>query len=660
MSNSEITNPRLEKNLSALAKKNPLLAGQLRLLQPNKKYEVFIGEDPLNINIYDKEDQVALFQNEPLDEVQNKIVEFESLKLYPFFYFFGIGNGIFFKLLLQNKSLKKLFIFEPELELIYIALNFADFEQDILDERLLIFWTKTSSFGELDQYLVKEGQWIYSRIYNLHIYNNYYGRYSQECLFINTILTRSLEHHVVAVGNDSTDSLIGIKHHIANMPKMIETPSLLELIKNAKNTNTAIIVSTGPSLYKQLELLKEYQDYVTIISVDASFPILVKHGIKPDIVTTLERVKETAEFYKQTPKEAQENVIFAITSIVHEDTTNSISNGIKSFSMRPFGYTRFFELKEYGYAGIGMSAANMAYEIVVLSRFERCIFIGQDLSFSIDGKTHSKDAIFGEKESQYKQKENIGDKILIEAYGGDGYVETTSVWKMFLNFFEKDITDTPYPLDVINSTEGGARIHGTRELSFRDSLSLVTKDKKKQIKLQSPTKEKIKENTKQIESKVKEFLEFGYKKKKSVEKTFLKVVKMTEELEKLNKENKLEKINWTKLEKILDEIDDIKLYFQDDLFIKAFSDAVQSYIVHQELEFAKIIVRPVNNLIEKQVKQIDWLYAHKFWLFSLAGGMDATLEVVKEEAKNWMKIPEKFYKESYIRTLSKGDKKQEE
>ncbi|CAM2869764.1 motility associated factor glycosyltransferase family protein [Helicobacter burdigaliensis] len=635
-------NPRLEKNLKALEQKNPLLAGQLRLLEPNKKYEVFVGADPLNINIYDKEAQIALFKEEPLVEISQKIKEFEKFRLYPFLYFFGFGNGIFHKYLLGIKGLKKLFIFEPELEIIYIALNFADFEKEILEDRLLIFWSKIVSFGEIDQYLVQEGQWIYSRIYNLHLYNNYYGRYSQECLEINNILTRSMEHHVTAVGNDSTDALIGLRHHIQNLPQLITSPSLQELLKNAPNTKTAVIVSTGPSLHKQLKLLKEYAPYITIISVDASFPILYKNGIKPDIVATLERVEPTAEFFLKTPKEAQEGVIFALTSIVHKATSDAITKGVKSFSMRPFGYTRFFDLKDYGYAGIGMSAANMAYELVVYARFERCIFIGQDLAFAPDGKTHSKDAIFGEKEEQYKVQENIANKILIPAYGGEGYVETTSVWKMFLNFFEKDIAETPYPLEIINATEGGARINGIKEMSFKEALELSKDKVKKPIKLTEPTKAQVKEYEKLIKTKVKEYLDYGYKKKKIIEKAFLKVVKMTEELERLNRENKLEKINFPKMEKILDEVDDIKLYFQEDLFIKTFSDAVQSYIVHQELELAKIVVRPVTTIIEKQVKQIDWLYAHKFWLFSLAGGMDATLEVVKKAASEWMVLPKKY------------------
>lgn len=641
---SQSLNSRFDKNLKALFKVNPLLAAQLQILEPNKKYEVYIGQDPLNINIYDKENKTALYAKEPLVQTLEKMKEFEPFKLYPFFYFFGFGNGIFYRLLLNenSKTIKKLFIFEPELEIIYIALNFADFSAEIAAGKLLIFWTGTISFGELDSYLASEGQWIYSRIYNLHLYNSYYGRYDKECLNLNSIITRSLGHHVISVGNDSTDALIGLEHHLQNLPEMITTPSMKELISKVKNTNTAVIVSTGPSLYKQLPLLKQYAPYLTIFCVDASFPILTKHGIKPDIVVTLERVEPTADFYKKTPKSAQKNIIFALTSIVHQETKNSITQGIKTYSMRPFGYTRFFDLKEYGYAGIGMSAANMAYELIVHSKFEKCIFIGQDLAFSPDGKTHSKDAIFGENESQYKKSDNALEKILVPAYGGKGFVETSSVWKMFLSFFEKDITETPYPLEVINATEGGARIEGTKEIPFQEVLESLPKVKKSLIQLTPPTKAEIAANKKQMEAKVKEFLDYGYKKKKMVEKLFLRVVKMTEELERLNRENKLEKINFTKMDKLLEEIDDVKNFFLEDAFIKVFIDAVQSYIVHQELEFAKIVVRPVHTLIEKQVKQIDWLYAHKYWLFSLAGGMDAALETAKRAAKTWMNIPKKY------------------
>lgn len=60
--------------------------------------------------------------------------------------------------------------------------------------------------------------------------------------------------------------------------------------------DTAIIVSTGPSLDKQLNTLKKFAPYVSIISVDASYPILARHDIKPDYVMSIERIEPTSSF----------------------------------------------------------------------------------------------------------------------------------------------------------------------------------------------------------------------------------------------------------------------------------------------------------------------------------------------------------------------------
>lgn len=192
---------------------------------------------------------------------------------------------------------------------------------------------------------------------------------------------------------------------------------------------------------------------------------MAKAGIKPDIVLSLERVDLTAKFYEETPLDFQEGVIFALTSIVHKRLIQAIKRGVKQFSFRPFGYTNLFDLHQYGYVGIGMSAANMAYELVVHSRFKRCVFIGQDLSFSQSGNSHASGAIYGDREIKPKKDK---DKIFIEKYGGNGEVETTLVWKLFLEFFEKDIFNTPYKLEVINATEGGARIKGAKEMPFKE------------------------------------------------------------------------------------------------------------------------------------------------------------------------------------------------
>ncbi len=87
----------------------------------------------------------------------------------------------------------------------------------------------------------------------------------------------------------------------ANLPEVIKSPSLVDFVNALKNRDTAIIVSTVPSLNKQLPLLKEIAPYATLFCIDASFPILARAGIKPDIVLSLERVDLTAKFYEETP-----------------------------------------------------------------------------------------------------------------------------------------------------------------------------------------------------------------------------------------------------------------------------------------------------------------------------------------------------------------------
>lgn len=64
-------------------------------------------------------------------------------------------------------------------------------------------------------------------------------------------------------------------------------------------------------------------------------------------------------------------------------------------------------------------------------------------------------------------------------------------------------------------------------------------------------------------------------------------------------------------------------------------DAIQSYIFHQELHIAEIVCKKTNNEDELRAKQLEYIYAHKYWLFSLAGGIDCVIEAIKMALKEW-------------------------
>lgn len=623
-----------DTNLAALSKVDPLLYLALKSFTPNQNYEVFMDSDPVNYNIIDTKNAKALYLTKPIDEIMERNSQLNSYSYYPFLYLYGLGNGVLIRLLF-NSQRQRIVVFEPELEIIFIVLNLLDFSKELANKELVVIYTKQIGYMGVDS-LFDSNKYsrVFVKTYDLLVTCPYYESYHDDILRINGYFIKAIEQAVVSVGNDAKDSVIGIYNHIANLPDALRTPSLKDLVLALKDKDSAIIISTGPSLHKQLPLLKQVAPYAVLLCVDASFPILTKHGIKPDIVLSLERVQESAKFYTDTPKQAQKGVVFALTSIVHKQTKLALKGASVQFSFRPFGYTSLFGFDDYGYLGIGMSAANMAYELAMLAQFKQCIFIGQDLAFGDDGSSHSKDAIYGTQEAQYKK-----EGIFVPRYGGEGEIETSKIWKLFLHFFEKDIARTSPNMQVINATEGGARIVGTKELPFKQVVeSIVQKAQTKSpITLpQVPTKQSEK-NIKKAYKKVQDIIKYGSAQKRKIERVFLQLAKELEHIEKLNTQNKLEKINFTKLDSLSDKIDSIKQLFNERKFTSYFMDAIQSYIFHQELDIAKVLVLYTANEEEMQAKQLQWLYYHKYWLFSLAGGIDCVIHTAQKALDEWSK-----------------------
>jgi hypothetical protein len=624
-----------EQNLRALLQVNPQLGAQLLALNTNEKFDVFVDEkDSLNINIAERETAKVVYETVPVQETALKMEAFEKdFSRYPYLYHFGIGNGVFYKLLLQNELHRRIVLVEPELEILYIALNFMDFTQELAQRRLILFTPEQVDFSLAIELFTHQEAKIFAKTYHFEVLNDFYEtNYTEAFLTVNQHFSRAIEHVIIGLGNDATDALIGLEHHVANVERMVETPTLVEVAEKIKGRDTAIIVSTGPSLAKQLPLLKEIQDHVTIFSVDASLPILEREGIKPDFVVSIERVIETARFFHETSKEFQEGINFLISSIVHPMLFNSIKAGTVQINMRPFGYTRYFEQPEYGYIGIGMSAANLAFEVVYHGGFKQCILIGQDLAYGEDGKSHSDGHIFGANERKQKETDSY-----VMAYGGNGTVRTSRIWNMFRNFFENDVHTARQTTGMvtINATEGGARIEGTVEQPFTEAVRQYVDRScvKVPITLTLPEPVAVEANKAAVIEKKEAMLDYSTSMQKKVESLFLKVAEATEKLDAVDAYNNYDNVDFDALAAVMNELDEIKTHFNDPMFANIFIDATQATIVHQELELAKLQVRPAVTDDEKRQKMLDWVYAHKVWLFSLAGIMEAVVVAIERAAK---------------------------
>ncbi|ELW4929760.1 motility associated factor glycosyltransferase family protein, partial [Campylobacter coli] len=262
------------------------------------------------------------------------------------------------------------------------------------------------------------------------------------------------------------DALQGIEQFVYNLPQMITHPSYTKLLSKRKNlSDTAIIVSTGPSLTKQLPLLKKYANKATIFCADSSYPILAKHGIKPDYVCMLERTEITAEFFNHDFGEFDNGICFIIKSIVHPNAINYLTKKTDNFTIVSTyaSFIQYLKLDYFGYFNMGFSVAHMACYLSLHLNHKNIIFIGQDLAYAENGNSHPDDY---QNSANYESQ--MYKHILTEAYGGKKKIKTHHVWLMFKRNLEQDVQKIQKYLDtkVYNCTEGGARIEGTIEKPF--------------------------------------------------------------------------------------------------------------------------------------------------------------------------------------------------
>ncbi|EAK4034256.1 motility associated factor glycosyltransferase family protein, partial [Campylobacter jejuni] len=284
----------------------------------------------------------------------------------------------------------------------------------------------------------------FSRIYFLELMSNYYEKFHEDVLELNKKLVQHFKDSIISHGNDSLDTLQGIEQFVYNLPQMITHPSYTELLSKRKNlSDTAIIVSTGPSLTKQLPLLKKYASKATIFCADSSYPILAKHNIKPDYVCMLERTKITAEFFNHDFREFDKDIVFICAGVVHPKAIEYLKDKNLIITQKVLGLPYYINLKNFSYAAIGPSVAHMAYEFATHLSCKNIILIGQDLAYAKNGNSHPDDY---QNSANYESQ--MYDHILTKAYGGKKEVKTHAIWLLFKNWFEKDMIPNTTKLGI--------------------------------------------------------------------------------------------------------------------------------------------------------------------------------------------------------------------
>ncbi|HEF7752881.1 TPA: motility associated factor glycosyltransferase family protein, partial [Campylobacter jejuni] len=447
------------KNIEALS--NLYLKESLKEIK-SSKFELVLGKDNLDINLKDTSDNTFLYEH-VIDELNSMLNTYnDKYLLYPVLYFYGFGNGILFKALLQNKNHQHIVVFEKDIEIIWIMFHILDFSSELQSARLMILENDKLQTQDYTELCSNKPFFQFSRIYFLELMSHYYERFHEDILGLNKKLAENFKNSIVSHGNDPLDALQGIEQFVYNLPQMITHPSYKELLSKRKNiSDTAIIVSTGPSLTKQLPLLKKYANKATIFCADSSYPILAKHGIKPDYVCMLERSEITAEFFNHDFGEFDKDIVFVCASVVHPKAIEYLKSRNRKLLLIPryLYFSIYVKLKYFYFLYNTPSVAHVSYYLSALLNYKNIILIGQDLAYAENGNSHPDDY---QNSATYESQ--TYEHILTTAYGGEKEIQTHEVWIFFKQILETMIIK--HNITTYNCTEGGARIEGTIEKPF--------------------------------------------------------------------------------------------------------------------------------------------------------------------------------------------------
>lgn len=505
-----------------------------------------------------------------IDNIQQNLKN--TSKLYDIVVF-GSGNGIWLENIDNITNGKRILIIEPDYNLFKIFLsknhNVFDNEVNIICMEEDGFYTNLLSAIET------------SKI-KIFIFSNYDFVYKERFEeFIDKIKDVIVDISVMENTN-RIYSKTWLENYMRNLPEIINS-NYINKYMNIFKDKPAIVVSAGPSLDKNIKLLKGNEEKFIIISVGRALKALKRENIKADFTAVIDGSEQMYKVF-------EDSLESDIPLLFSEQSGNKIVKNYK-------GEKIFFSTNDFinshkvilGCNPIKLfQGGSVAHACIDFARVLGCstiIFIGQDLAYT-DNKTHSDTSIADFEDNKIK-----GDT----QYWVRGLNEKNVKTSFDLNIFRERIelmVRLYNNITFINATEGGAHIEGTIEENLKDIINKYDKIIDKSI---------LKENFK-LEISKKEVID----KLKKIYNDIDDVIALCKEAILIN-ENLLELYlkSFNKYSNALNRLDEIDKYIQDKKQVTNVFETLINVINNDIIktfadeEYCEIITGKIKKISEK-------------------------------------------------------------
>ncbi len=393
-------------------------------------------------------------------EIEILISTLDSIYVNTTLIIFGLSRGEYLSAVQKKTSeFNNILIIEPSME-IFKAFS-EDNNNHILEDKHINILCQPDEKELTTAYnlLIDSKQ-----VGNIKIYD--YGSYRNIFKEDYKLLFDSLQKFITgnAINRNTIDaySVKWFNSYMSNLRHSMDSYTINDFKDSFKNY-PSVVVSAGPSLDKNIDLLKGMENKVLIIAGNRTLKPLLDRGIRPHFVCTIDPTDLIYEMMKEN--------LDAKVPLVHSHMSNDLlvreQKGARVLYTSGGNHNYLPELLDYEVDSLisGGSVAHAAADFAVYCGCSPVIFIGQDLAYT-NNERHADSAKASiDKELNYSLKQ-------VEAYGG-GTVGTSVDFDLFRRAFETYI-QTKQEIRFINSTEGGARIKGTEEVPLKEILNSFT------------------------------------------------------------------------------------------------------------------------------------------------------------------------------------------
>lgn len=474
-------NDLYKKNLKLLAQKNKGMADKLDNYENGKNDFNVINSKNITLEIsFNNSKKLVHSKYRPQLQAKKRIATME-LKRHNLIGVAGIGCGYYIEEMLNKiKRDSRFIIFENRLDILKEVMKNRNLET-IFNSNNNIFildGTNPNYINHLKT-ILQRIDFVSLAMGNIDFFktpilkDKEEGKYKE---FQNEYFS-TISFNSQVFGNSSEDTLIGLDNILNNNEHLLKNQDFKK-IEGFKD-KPAVCVAAGPSLDKNIDVLKEYQDNVLIIACDTVLEKLLKNDIKPDIVSVLERVEKIYDyFFKDLIEKTMipDKTVLIAEGVAHPKIFDNFPGEKVTVFRQNVPTERWFpeKIKDVQTIEAGNSVANLNFSIAHDLGASPIILMGQDLAYSKDGKAHTIETGYEEFGDEDLTEDNQ-DTVEVKGYNGET-LKSKKWWKIFKQWFEFKIAKDN--IHCIDATEGGAYIKGTKVMQLEKVADQYFTDEK--------------------------------------------------------------------------------------------------------------------------------------------------------------------------------------